>query len=94
MVFAFRERDGRTGLLPLGGEPVYLPIEEENKHIRTFQNGYGLCYSGYDHTYCWYIDPSGAPISEKFDWAGAINADGQGFVGIEGKIYRIEFETP
>ena len=94
IVFAFRERDGRTGLLPLGGEPVYLPIEEEHKHIRTFQNGYGLCYSGYDHTYCWYIDPSGAPISEKFDWAGAINADGQGFVGIEGKIYRIEFETP
>ncbi len=94
MVFAFREQDGRTGLLPLGGESVYLPIEEEHKHISTFQNGYGLCYSGYDHTYCWYIDPSGAPISEKFDWAGAINADGQGFVGIEGKIYRIEFETP
>lgn len=32
------------------------------------------------------------PVSQKFDWCGDLNQDLQGFVGLEGKIYRIEFE--
>lgn len=39
----------------------------------------------------YYVDANGNPISQKFDWAGHITDDGQGFVGLEGKIYRIQF---
>ncbi len=38
-----------------------------------------------------YYDLSGQPVSEDFDWCGGLNADGQGFVGLNGKIYRIDF---
>lgn len=41
---------------------------------------------------CYYVDDAGLPVSQKFDWAGHITDDGQGFVGIDGKIYCIEFE--
>lgn len=39
-------------------------------------------------TYC---DGEGRPVSQKFDWCGDLNRDLQGFVGLEGKVYRIEF---
>lgn len=38
-----------------------------------------------------YYDAEGRPVSQKFDWCGDLNRDLQGFVGQEGKIYRIEF---
>lgn len=38
-----------------------------------------------------YVDAAGTPVSQRFDWAGHITDDGQGFVGIDGKIYRIDF---
>lgn len=38
-----------------------------------------------------YVDAAGAPVSQKFDWVSPITDDGQGFVGMDGKIYRIEF---
>lgn len=40
----------------------------------------------------YYVSSDGTAASEKFDWAGAIGPDGRGFVGKEGKIYRIAFE--
>lgn len=38
-----------------------------------------------------YWDAGGHPVSQKFDWCGDLSAQGQGFVGLEGKIYRIQF---
>lgn len=32
------------------------------------------------------------PVSQKFDWCGDLDRDLRGFVGLDGKIYRIEFE--
>lgn len=40
----------------------------------------------------YYVSSDGTAASEMFDWAGAIGPDGQGFVGKDGKTYRIEFE--
>lgn len=40
----------------------------------------------------YYVSSDGTAASEMFDWTGAIGPDGQGFVGKDGKIYRIEFE--
>lgn len=92
VIFSFQEENGQTGLLTLNGPVCYTPLSGDNLHIRTFQNGYGLCYSGYDHPYFWYINAYGETVSEKFDWAGPVTADGAGFVGMDGKIYRIQFE--
>lgn len=38
-----------------------------------------------------YLDAGGHPVSQRFDWAGDLSGDGRGFVGLGGKIYRIEF---
>lgn len=38
-----------------------------------------------------YYDLSGQPCSETFDWCGPLTADGRGFVGLSGRVYRIEF---
>lgn len=40
----------------------------------------------------YYVDDTGLPVSQKFDWAGHLTEDGQGFVGMDGKIYRIQFQ--
>lgn len=64
--------------------PIYPPPSYQPKERQPFQgieNVNGL----------YYADASGAPISQKFDWCGHVTADGQGFVGMDGKIYRIEF---
>lgn len=47
-------------------------------------------HEGTEGTY--YVSSDGTASSEMFDWAGAIGPDGRGFVGKDGKIYRIEFE--
>lgn len=38
-----------------------------------------------------YYSESGVPVSQKFDWASQIGPDGTGFVGLDGKIYRIDY---
>lgn len=38
-----------------------------------------------------YYDLEGRQCSETFDWCGPLTADGRGFVGLSGQIYRIEF---
>ncbi len=50
------------------------------------------CITDGDVEGAYYIDANGVPVSQKFDWAGHITDDGQGFVGLDGKIYRIQFE--
>lgn len=41
--------------------------------------------------YC-YVDDLGHRVSENFDWMGALTGGGRGFVGKDGKLYRIQFE--
>ena len=44
-----------------------------------------------DGTGGYFMAPDGSPVSEWFDWVGVLGPDGAGFVGLEGKIYRIQF---
>lgn len=37
------------------------------------------------------LTPLGHPFTQTFDWTGNLNGEGAGFVGLEGKIYRIQF---
>lgn len=37
------------------------------------------------------LTPLGHPITQTFDWTGNLNGEGAGFVGLAGKIYRIQF---
>ena len=53
--------------------------------IETFYDTHGQFEGAY------YVDNTGLPVSQHFDWASYVTDDGQGFVGIDGKIYRIEF---
>ena len=46
---------------------------------------------GIDWNGFYYADPNGTPVSQSFDWGSHITDDGQGFVGLAGKIYRIQF---
>lgn len=78
------------------GKPVrelgYLSTEEaETLYPRRTDSPYGVQPSstGYG-TY--YANNVGHPVSEAFDWAGALTGEGKGFVGVDGKIYRIQFE--
>jgi hypothetical protein len=40
-----------------------------------------------------YQDQSRHPISQTFDWVSSLGADGAGFVGLDGGIYRIQFTS-
>lgn len=40
----------------------------------------------------YYLDPDLRRLTEPFDWCGDLTPDGQGFVGMDGKVYRIQFE--
>lgn len=64
------------------GDPRELYPPKARSPFRGIEDCEGGCY----------LDANGVPVSRKFDWAGHITADGQGFVGLGGKIYRIEFE--
>lgn len=39
-----------------------------------------------------YYDGEGRPVSQRFDWCGPLDQYLRGFVGLEGKIYRIQFD--
>ena len=49
-------------------------------------------FRGIEFEGSYYVDKTGTPVSRRFDWGSHITDDGQGFVGIEEKIYRIRFE--
>lgn len=49
-----------------------------------FHNGYR--YQGA------FFNEKGEQASQAFDWAGVIDTQGAGFVGLDGNIYRIQFE--
>lgn len=76
---------GGCGWLDADGNAVPGPGKDEETGTRPYyQNGF---FSDGQT----YYDLSGQPCSETFDWCGPLNADGRGFVGLSGEIYRIEF---
>lgn len=90
-VWALLDEEGQfvRELEQIGDDPrMAYPSKGRNplRGIEDFYSTHGQ-FEG-----CYYVDDTGLPVSQKFDWAGHITEDGQGFVGIDGKIYRIEFE--
>lgn len=77
---------GNSGWLDDSGNAVSAPAPDpELGHPHYYQNGYfsdGQTYYSLD----------GQRISETFSWCGPLTADGRGFVGLDGNIYRIEFQ--
>lgn len=72
-----------------------IPYAAANDQL-DFHSG----YSGYtDVAKDWspdiryvYVNTRMETVSQPFDWVGPIGDDGAGFVGLEGKVYRIQFE--
>lgn len=76
---------GDCGWLDADGNAVPGPRSISYTGIRAhYQNGF---FSDGQT----YYDLSGQPCSETFDWCGPLNADSRGFVGLSGRVYRIEF---
>lgn len=55
-----------------------------------FRNGYAS-YNGFYYEPQLYVDQDMVPVTGYFDWTGPIGEDGSGFVGLDRKIYRIQF---
>lgn len=84
--FSYTDAQGQNGWLsPDGAAHPGAP----GTHSGSFANGYALIQDNDGRTY--YLGMNLKPASQKFDWAGPVGADGRGFVGLDGKIYRIEF---
>lgn len=84
--------DSVMGLMAADGSWAVAPGSYERVELfdfaeaRTIQRPYA-CHDGL------YWDADGRPVSRQFDWCGDLSARGQGFAGLEGKIYRIEFDV-
>ena len=39
-----------------------------------------------------YLNDGGVPVTPEFDWVGPVADDGSAFVGLDGKVYRLQFE--
>ena len=48
-------------------------------------------YRGSPYSTSIFYNAQGDQVAPAFSWHGVINGQGQGFVGLDGKIYRIEF---
>lgn len=76
---------GDCGWLDDNGNAVPGPRSISYTGIRAhYQNGFFSDGQAY-------YDLSGQLCSETFDWCGPLTADGRGFVGLSGRVYRIEF---
>lgn len=56
-------------------------------------NDYKVLSNGYQSDFRWscFKNAQGQQVTPMFDWAGVVTAEGQSFVCLEGKVYRIEF---
>ena len=94
--FFSRDWQSRTNRLVLPGGGAWEVYSDEYAGVRV-QNGYvpcpwGTAEDGTGYLYC-YLDEALNPVTPaEFTFAGDIGPDGSGFVGKDGKIYRIQFE--
>lgn len=86
--FFYTDAQGQNGWLSPDGTAHPGAAGVHNGASTAFFNGYAIVHDGAKF---YYLGSDLLPASQKFDWAGPVGADGRGFVGLEGKIYRIEF---
>lgn len=73
-------------------ESGWLDLEGNRYPVGAMNGESGPFHNGYCSGNGIYYDTSLKPVSQKFTWTGPIGPDGRGFVGLDGKIYRIQFE--
>lgn len=93
-------------VVDVNGNKIWELMDEQGRFVRELEKLCEDCYAAYppkertplrgieahgDSEGVYFVDNTGLPVSRHFDWAGYISDDGQGFVGIDGKTYRIEF---
>jgi len=84
--------DHQLGLMDGQGNWV-IPLDSGDDLEILFQDVEPRVQGPYTAVGGCYMDNEGHPVSQKFDWCGELTADGRGFVGLEGKIYRIDFDV-
>ena len=57
--------------------------------LSRFYNGFATAW---DDSSEYYLDAQLCRRTEGFDWCSDVTPEGQGFVGMDGKIYRIQFD--
>lgn len=85
-VFHFGLIDSQGRFQAATREEVY-----ENPRLAYFPYTSDELHNGYESRGA-FFNAQGEQVTPTFDWAGTINAEGAGFVGMDRKIYRIQFE--
>lgn len=79
-----------TGLMSPDGKTVY-PLPDTVSSPVQYYNGYAAVYDEADGGY-YYLDGTARRVSETFDWCGDVSPEGWSLVGMDGKVWRIQFE--
>ena len=65
----------------------------DGRTARSAYAGNGATYSGgYIATGNRFLNADGVPVTPEFEWVGPVADDGSAFVGLDGKIYRLQFQ--
>ena len=65
----------------------------DGRTARSAYAGNGATYSGgYTATGNRFLNADGVPVTPEFEWVGPVAGDGSAFVGLDGKIYRLQFQ--
>ena len=64
----------------------------DGRTVRSAYTNANVRYSGgyiaLDHRY---LNDGGVPVTPVFDWVGPVAGDGSAFVGLDGRVYRLQF---
>lgn len=92
-----------TNILNERGINVWGLLDEQGRWIRELERADSdprdvyppkerNSFRGIDWNGFYYVDATGTSVSQPFNWGSHITDDGRGFVGMDGNVYRIEFQ--
>ena len=65
----------------------------DGRTVRSAYAGSGITYcGGYITTGNRFLNADGVPVTPEFDLVGPVADDGSAFVGLDGKVYRLQFQ--
>lgn len=81
------------GVMDFQGQVTIAPWWEARERPGELMDSTQL-FNGYrsDFTYSCFQNAQGQQVTPEFAWTGIVTAEGQSFVCLEGKVYRIQFE--
>ncbi len=85
---------GPEGLIWFSGPDGsgWMDLDGDRYPAGAMNGGNGVFHNGYFVNTGVYYDTDRKPVSQRFDLTGQIGPDGRGFVGLDGKIWCIQFE--